>query len=275
MSVAIVSVHYDPNRVGATLDSLALIASRVKGPAAVLVSNRTEAADALEPASQDRLPGAVVIRHDNTGMEFGAYQRGLDALQAWGDVDWVVFANDTFSVHQVFPPAYVENLIAQLGRDVSHPVIVGQIEGLPRSYVLDGVRTHRWVTTNLFALNRASLDTLNRRVHDPLLDASVIATASRERFLSPQVDSVLRRHITDWLFEAHGSTPAWYAAAPLDTINAEAMARKARSILQEKRVSAVLEGASAEFASIRDVSMLAELALRLRRRARQLRALTV
>lgn len=55
-------------------------------------------------------------------------------------------------------------------RDASTPTIIGQTESIPRSYRIDGCRTHRWITSNVFALNRLALRELGGQVYRPALD---------------------------------------------------------------------------------------------------------
>jgi hypothetical protein len=74
-----------------------------------------------------------------------------------------------------------------------------------------------------------------------------------DAFFSPRLDAVLREHLGRWLFVSAGEM-SWYRAAPLDAQNAPAFSRKARSILQEKYLSARLEAAGTIFADIKQMS---------------------
>lgn len=64
----------------------------------------------------------------------------------------------------------------------------------------------------------------------------------------------LREHLEAWLFRARPGWH-WYASDPLSAANAMKMARKARSILQEKYLSAVLENVGAEFVNLKELSV--------------------
>ena len=267
MKIAVVTVHYTGTWTAGMLLALKRLLAQVPSPSQIHVANTACAANALREVDSSSEVRPRIIVHDNIGLEFGAYQAGIDAARSEGAPDWLVFANDTFHRHQILPGAYLDNLALHLGRRVQHPIIVGQIEGLTRSFEFCGARTHRWITTNVFALNRPALDAIDWRIYDNRLEALITETHDPERFISPDVDPVLGEHITSFLFNRKGEYDAWYAAAPLSEANAPRLARKARSILQEKALSARLEGVSAEFASIRDISFFGQVAVRLMDRA--------
>ena len=252
-SVAVVCVHYDAAKLAPTLRALERIGRAVTVQQRVFVANHENAYLALQ-ASPAAREGGVVLRHDNSGMEFGASQAGLERLLATHDPDWVLFANDTFATHHSFGTVYRRKLAAELGRHHSVAAIIGQVVALPRSFRVEGLRTHRWVTTNLFALNRAALRALGGRVYSTALDARVVETDAMADFFAPQIDPVLREHLEVWLFRAHPGWH-WYDSDPLTAANAAKMARKARSILQEKFLSAALEDAAAEFVNLAELSV--------------------
>ena len=220
----------------------------------VFVANHEAAWAALNEYAFSPSDSFELLRHDNSGMEFGAYQAGLNRLFKEVETDWVLFANDTFATHHSFGKVYRDKLAADLQRSFDCPAIVGQVVSLPRSYQMEGSRTHRWMTTNLFALNRAALVALDRRVYRPGLESLVTETSELEKFFAPRVDRVLREHLEAWLFRARPGWH-WYASDPLQPGNAAYMARKARSILQEKYLSALLESLGAEFVDLNDLSV--------------------
>lgn len=263
-TVAVVSVHFDPERLAKTLSSLRSLRARLDDPRLVYVANSPAAEQALSIAREPAEEQADLLVHDNTGWEFGAYQAGLDrALRL--DPAWILFANDTFSIHQDFPKDYEDSLLSELGRRVEHPIAVGQIVSLRQSFVIAGQRTHRWITSNIFALNRAAVAAIGGRVYDAALEAAIRETSDRARFFADEVHPVLSAHMAAWLFES-GDAPHWYRSQQLDDDNVAAMAGKARSILQEKRLTALLEGASAELVDIKEIGLLRELRRRIRLR---------
>ena len=253
-SVGIVCAHYDPAKVDQTLRILGRIKRHVPALHSVFVANHDSAWRALQASPAIGGSSTTVLRHDNSGMEFGASQAGLDRLLADHDPEWVLFANDTVATHHSFGTIYRRKLAAELGRRREVPAIIGQVVSLPRSFQIEGRRTHRWITTNLFALNRAALRVLDGRVYRIDLDARVTETSEMADFFALQVDPVLREHLEAWLFRAHPGWH-WYASDPLSAINMTKMARKARSILQEKYLSAVLEDVGAEFVNVKELSV--------------------
>src|SRR4029453_13034628 len=111
---------------------------------------------------------------------------------------------------------------------------------------IGGAGTNRWMTTSIFAVNRAALQALNGRVSHPEVNDLIRTSARREEFFSQALDEALEAHLAGWLFGVPGQG-AWYGAAPLTAENAPGLASKARSILQEKYLSARLDQAGAWF----------------------------
>ncbi|MEP7058825.1 MAG: hypothetical protein ABI809_13750 [Caldimonas sp.] len=248
--VGIVSVHYYPGYLQRSLEAVADLARRTGAQAVIAVANRPELLPQLQ-AQSTSIRGFDVELHDNTGFEFGAYQAGLRRC-ADADLDWVVFANDTFSVHHNFSTVYRRHLVSVLKQapNETAPQAAGQVESMPRSYAIEGKRAHRWLTTSIFALNRPALDLLGHKLHFPEVDALIRTSGNLEEFFSPRLDRAMAEHIEAWLF---GTCPrlAWYGAEPLTAINAARFANKARTILQEKYIAAVLEEAGAWFFDIK------------------------
>ena len=153
IDVALVCVYYDSKKLQPTLRALQRIDRAIGLGHTIRVANHEATWTALKSTSV-AVDGAEVIRHDNSGMEFGAYQAGLDRLLADHDPEWVLFANDTFATHHSFGTVYRRKLAAETGRGHAVPAIIGQVVYLPRSFTVEGLRTYRWISTNLFALNR-------------------------------------------------------------------------------------------------------------------------
>lgn len=262
--IGVVSVHFERQRVMATLRSIGSLRAQVPSSRTVYVANSLDAMHELRSALGQDLGSDEILLHDNSGWEFGGYQAGLERL-VQSETEWFLFANDTFSTHQVFPPEYEQSLLSELARTVDHPIAVGQIESLRRSFVIAGHRTHRWITTNIFALNRAALHVLDGRIHDLSIERDIVESRDRSAFFGDDLDPVLRAHLDAWLFK-NGAEAHWYRAQELRDDNMAWMAKKARSILQEKRLTASLEGASAELVDIKEIGLLRELRRRIRLR---------
>ena len=273
LRTAIVSSHYYPRYLDRSLRFARQLAQAVDATACVLVGGQPGVADALLAAASSFTQTAAVCRHDNVGLEFGAYQRGLDALGDWRAFDWLVIVNDAYPLHEPFP---VHHLVDTTHRiewhaAVTWPVAIGQVEGLDRSYAIEGLRTHRWITSNLVALNRAALEGLHGRLYRPELERLIVETDDPDRFFAAGVDAVLREHIARWLFDASAEFH-WYRAAPLEAGNCALFARKARSILQEICLSARLDVLSTAFLDVKGLRRWQRLVLpvlqsRIRRRS--------
>lgn len=253
-TVGIVCVNYHAKYLLQTVRALKRIEATLPSLHSVFVANRDETWAALTKRMNRRDASCEVMRHDNSGMEFGAYQAGLDRLLAKCDPDWILIANDTFATRHNFATAYRTKLCAELDRIDSWPTIVGQLESMPRSYRVAGLRTNRWITTNLFAINRAARQALGGRIYRPEIEAQVVETSEMSTFFSLAVDPVLRHHLEAFLFRAHPGWH-WYASDPLHPTNAARMAGKARSILQEKYLSALLDDVSADFVDLKRLSV--------------------
>jgi hypothetical protein len=191
--------------------------------------------------------------HDNTGLEFGGYQRALEALGTLHDDCSVLFLNDTCVSHHVFGVVPRTNLLAA-ARDMAllaRAEAAGVVSSSPiGSFSIEGLVLDRWISTWAFAVNRAGLDALSRSIYTPALDELVTGAASVDAFWDPSLDRSLVAHLNTWLFgdpEQH----RWYGATSLTSQNAASFARKARCILQEKYLSARLLQCGAQLRSIR------------------------
>ena len=163
---AVVSVHYYPEYVERSIRHLRRICDRLQPERCVLVANNRAVLPALQEAAGRSAHAASVLLHDNSGLEFGAYQAGLDHLLAAGEPDWTVILNDTFAIHQCFSRPMRRHFVQAVTtiEDRDTPIVVGQVESLPRSFDLLGLRMHRWITTNAFAVNRGALRALSHRL---------------------------------------------------------------------------------------------------------------
>ena len=254
-TVGIVCAHYHEGYVTQTIRKLDQITAIVPVLHRAFVANHEAAWLRLNEKLRGATPSSEVVHHDNSGTEFGAYQVGVDRLLAKCDPEWILIANDTFATHSNFATGYRDKLVAELAHTRGTPTIIGRVESLPQTYELAGVRTHRWVTTSIFAINRSALELLNGRVYRPAMEALVHDTSELDAFFSSAVDPVLREHLEVWLFRTRPGWH-WYAAEPLAAANVGKMAQKARSILQEKALAAILEGGSTAFVDLKQLSAL-------------------
>jgi hypothetical protein len=263
--IGIVSVHYYDDYVRQSTAAIARLAARVGAEGVVAVANRRDLVPGLEALSSGiRAKSIRCIEHDNTGLEFGAYQAGLDRMLEV-DPEWVVFANDSFVVHNCFYRVYQNRLLAALSIPADGALhVAGEVVSWARSYSIGGARSNRWLTTSIFAINRAALRALDGRVYHPEIDALIRTSSERHVFFSPALDEALVGHLAGWLFGVPGQG-AWYGAAPLTDDSAPRLARKARSILQEKYLSARLDQAGAWFFDLNPYGLREKMSRRVER----------
>ncbi|CAN7733259.1 hypothetical protein LJR267_009224 [Paraburkholderia hospita] len=184
-----------------------------------------------------------VLRHDNSGFEFGAYQLGLDDLRRAHDDDFpCLFANDTVGSHQRINSFYLRKFSRAAQAYLGSNAIVGLIDSAPRRLELCGLHASRWVRSNLFVMDQLALESVRNRIYVARLNACINDSPKEGDFFAEGVGPSLRSHLSHWLFS--GSSDAWYKSEPLSLDNHRRMAAKARSILQELFLSMRLENAA-------------------------------
>ena len=261
---AVISVHYYPEYLKSSVARALDLCARVGATRCVVVANQPALSTALTSAFVGRGLDADVVVHDNSGLEFGAYQAGLDRLFRASEPDWTIVINDTYARHECYSSPMRRKFMSAVTTtdDVETPIAVGPIDSLPRSYTLLGARSHRWIRSNAFALNRGALRALDWRLRCVEVDALVRGGTDEGTFLADDLDEILAHHLRSFLFHPD-ACPSWYRAAALDAGNAAAFARKACSILQEKYLSARLDAVSAIFIDTKPVFDSERLAHRL------------
>jgi hypothetical protein len=252
MRVAVVSTHYYPEYLARSVRFAQRAARDLQASVCALVANQPSLVAPLSRQATGFDAEAIVHAHDNTGMEFGAYQAGLDAVLRRGDVDWLLVLNDSSSVHQSFNGERLKQIRWHVAWRRLHaaPDGIGQVESIAEPFTIAGCTTRRWMTSNIFALNRPALDGLGRRLFCPEIDGLIAGGPTLDTFYADELDPVLRARISAWLFDVTAPVH-WYGAAPLDATNHARFARKARSIVQEMYLAARLERMGAEFLDVR------------------------
>ncbi|KIG05684.1 hypothetical protein BurMR1_0769 [Burkholderia sp. MR1] len=210
-----------------------------------LIINNAEIDDRAVKQHFDYLTAPVyVLRHDNAGLEFGAYQLGLDDLRHAGADDLpCLFANDTVGSHYPINKFFIRKFGRAAQADLGPNIVIGNIDSVPRRLELCGEHTSRWVRSNLFLMDKQALQNLHNQIYVPALNACINESPNEDDFFSDHVAPSLRSHISHWLFS--GSPDAWYKSEPLSPDNYRRMAAKARCILQELFLSMRLERAQA------------------------------
>lgn len=217
--------------------------------------------------------GCRVLPGDNAVHEFTAWQAGLDHCRDQGldrDARLYVLANDTFCHHRSFGgfEAWVFGSAFRRLLRRRAAAFAGETFGLAEPVRVDGRAIPAWVSTYLFALNRAGMERLGWQVAMPRaeLDAYVAGGTEAGSFFTDRLSENLRRHLCGWLFEPE-TRPRWRRSAALDAANAGMMAAKARAIVSEKLLSA-----RAAAAGVRIEGVYRPFRVRLLRRLRRWRA---
>lgn len=172
--------------------------------------------------------------HDNTGAEFGAYQRGLDMARQQG-TDVYVFINDTAGIHNYLGHSFVASLKNVMADSSLHAWCFGISNVAPRRFVIGDCSSNRWIQSHFFAMDTAALAAIEHKIYAPAINSLVSESADPDIFLGNLSDRALRAYIEGWLFSESGSR--WYGAEPLSQDNFRRFALKTRSILQEKYLS--------------------------------------
>jgi hypothetical protein len=188
----------------------------------------------------------IIHQHDNSGLEFGAYQAGLGLLKSSYDSDFdLIILNDTVGIHFPLNKEFLSAFVRTLTIEPSPCRAVGIIDTVSRAISIDRLSTSRWLRSNLMGFDAEAISRIGYLIYVPEIDEYVTATADAQSFFSSSVSCSLQDHISRWLFATSGHR--WYGAAPLSPDNAAKLAAKARSILQEKYLSMRLEQVFAAF----------------------------
>jgi hypothetical protein len=239
MDYAIIVLLYAPQRLNTTARIVATLQRTLGDARIIAVTNGNQITSVAARKAFERMPRTEYVQHDNTGLEFGGYQAGVNLL---GNKlpERLIILNDTIGHHDLPTRTLLQCFMRQLSLDMQK-FAVGMIYSHPRAMSLMGLQCSRWIRTHMFALDREALRALGCRIYQPEIDNLITASPDPEIFFGDHVTRGIRDRITEFLFQ-----PAqynWYAAAPLNESNCVAMAGKARSILQEKYLAMRLEAA--------------------------------
>ncbi len=179
---------------------------------------------------------AIEIETDGSGWEFGAYQRGLDALLGLGWAGAVTILNDTAGIHYALRRGEIAAL-RQFALDppTQSPDIMGPVQAAPGLFKYRDLDLPAWVRSNAFTLSPAALQVLQQRLFSAEdFEAPLITAQGLE--LPQTLSPALRQYVRVWLMASgrHGwRQHAGRADPPLPLLR-----DKAGSILLEMRLAA-------------------------------------
>ncbi|MDB5788163.1 MAG: hypothetical protein JWQ50_8078 [Caballeronia mineralivorans] len=227
----------------------------------VVVNNPAISESHAESVFSNVASHVKIIRHDNEGLEFGAYQRGLNDLRMSVPGSLAcLFANDTLGTHQPVDKFFLRNLHRAARTHMGTKFIAGRIDSAVRQVEVNHLLGTRWVRSNLFVMDDAALASIDHVIYAPELNAYINDSPDEDFFFGPGVARSLRRHISGWLLST--DPPTWYKAEPLSVKNHAKMANKARSILQELFFSMRLANSSTGFVQPSPLTIMEKIAVK-------------
>ncbi len=237
MNPSLVLVLYESQRIDTVLQIMARLHKQVGFASTVVVRNSPRIDQTALESRLRAWPGSIEIRdHDNTGMEFGAYQAGWAQLST-ASRQGVLYVNDTIGTNQYISRFYRARLAGLLTTaPTASAFACGHVILHPHRLAIGDLESASFIRSNLFFLNQQAMQALDEQIYRPDIDQLVRVTTDENSFFAPEVGAGLARHLRNWLFNTH-HTSGWYKAQALNESNAGFMASKARSILQEKLLS--------------------------------------
>jgi hypothetical protein len=247
MNIDLVLVLYAKNRLVRTIGIIKSITRVIRLRRIIIVINGSQISQShLNSHFLEYCENCTIIQHDNTGLEFGAYQVGVDYANN-DSMARIILMNDTVGTHQYY------NIISlgQFCRAISMSgdriknFVTGHLDVSERRLSINGMVGSRWIRANLLGFDKEAIIRLDGRIYDPSIDKLIFESDNIDAFFASDLDKAVRLKIADWLFST--SRGKWYGAQPLSSDNSSAMASKARSILQEQYLSMRLEAAGTAF----------------------------
>jgi hypothetical protein len=185
--------------------------------------------------------GLPVLELEDDGLrwEFGAWQRGIDALRGPGEPDAWLLVNDTAGVNDPWPLAERRALRgAADAMALSDAVtLAGALKPAPPGCALGGRPLPAWVQSQAFSLSAAALRALEGSVFDPNVFAAPQVTQGQ--FTFPETVSLaLAAHIGGWL--TRPGKDGWRHHSGRAAVADGLLRDKAGAILLEKRLAATV-----------------------------------
>lgn len=198
----------------------------------IVINNPLISDDMIHTITRQTLSKVVLLRHDNTGLEFGAYQKGLDNIK-YDLPDRLIVMNDTVGTHQFqyFGKYFMRVFCRRLVTLQEQNFAIGTVERSVRQFRLHGLATSTWIRSNIMGFDKQAIMGVHGVLYSNDLVGAVAESSDEGRFFSAMLNENFKRHLRLYLFVPGAA--AWYAAAPLTAENSRKLSSKASAILQE------------------------------------------
>lgn len=209
-------------------------------------------------------PDSVVLTHDNRGWEFGAYQRGMDAVhQELGQGDVVIVLNDTTGVHSIFDRGMRKALQESIQRYCmsTEPVIIGEVDAVNDSLQVLQKNVGQWVRSCVFALNYEAVKALDGIIYDKEIAKGIsVDSLGALVFSEGLVNEAMAEHVSHWIKAGKRVKANSKPAGSYFLVN------KSASTINEKYLSAVVVKAGGKVVDVCDRRFFPRLAFRAKRK---------
>lgn len=180
------------------------------------------------------------INHDNSGWEFGAYQRGLNYIKTHSPNSNTLIVNDTIGIRQLIGRPELSHLAHALQYAEDHPtcaIAAGEIDQfLNADYTAYNLPLQRWIRTSLLLLSNQTLSDIDWTIHHDRIYNDTIVDNHIPR--NPNLSDSLNSHIREWL--SPSNPKGWHSRNSDPLKNENFLRQKFASIVNEKVLSATL-----------------------------------
>lgn len=207
---------------------------------------------------------AIVLEHDNQGWEFGAYQRGMDAVyQGLEQGDVVIVLNDTTGVHSIFDGEMrrlFQESIRRYGMS-TEPVIIGEVDTVKEKLQVLQMNVGQWVRSCIFALNYEAVRALSGVVYEKRISDGISVDSSGNLVFSKLVaNEALAEHVSQWIQAGKRVRASSKAVGHYFLVN------KSASTINEKYISAAVVLAGGMVVDVCNRRFVPRLAFRAKRK---------
>lgn len=188
----------------------------------------------------DAANGSHVLRHDNSGWEFGAYKTGLEYAKDTLGCSCVVVVNDTFLANQGMGLFYVKKIIKNLELNRCNvPVLIGELLEFDTDFRICEIDVNKWIRSSVFGLNEMAINVvIENGVFDACGDLVKIQNGVLDYSINSCVSKGLLCFIENWL-GLGGKKGGWHGLDRPE-IDDDFLRLKVLSILRERWLSGVV-----------------------------------